>query len=128
MVFIGTNKLNFYREIEVKLFIKIMTILVAVFILVACGGGGGSSGSSGGGGGNNSNVVLPNGSVVTAAQSSITSFTGGTTTNTISISGGTAMPVTVNTNAQVQTFNIEKNGKLLSDSGIKVTTNPYLLI
>lgn len=123
----GIHKLNFYREIEVKLFIKIMAILAAVFILVACGGGGGSSGSSGGGG-NNSNVVLPNGSVVTAAQSSITSFTGGTTTNTISISGGTAMPVTVNTNAQVQTFNIEENGKLLSDSGIKVTTNPSPLV
>lgn len=108
-----------------KLVQKIIVILCALLVF-ACGGGGG--GGSSGGGGNNNSTVLPNGSIVTAAQSSVTTFTGGSTSNTISISGGTSMPVTVNTNSQIQTFNVTAKGKLLSDSGIKVTTNPSPLV
>ena len=107
--------------------LKRIIVTFLVLILFACGGGGGG-GDSSGGGGSNTSTVLPNGSVVSVAQSSISSFTGGVTSNTISVSGGTAMPVTIDTNTQVQSFNVTANGKLLSDTGIKVTTSPSPLV
>lgn len=112
-------------ESKVKL-LKQTIIAFLALILFACGGGGG--GSSSGGGGSNTSTVLPNGSVVSVAQSSINSFTGGVTSNTIGISGGTSMPVTIDATTQVQSFNVTKNGRLLSDTGIKVTTSPAPLI